>query len=47
MKNAYAAVCYRTTWKLEMIIKMNDISERNLSKFYNEAEYISQRRDEA
>lgn len=30
-----------------MIIEMNEISERNLSKFHSEAEYISQRRDEA
>jgi hypothetical protein len=30
-----------------MIEKMNDISERNLGKLYNEADTISQRRDES
>ena len=26
LKHAYAAVCYRTKWSLEMIVKLNDIS---------------------
>lgn len=30
-----------------MITKINEISQRNLGKFYNEAESIIQRRDEA
>ena len=45
LKNVYAAVCFRTKWSLEMIVKMNEISERNLSNFYNEAEYIGDRRN--
>ncbi len=44
-KDAYASVCFMTTWKLEMIQRMNEISESNLGQFYKEAEDITERRD--
>ncbi len=45
--NAYATVCFRTKWRMEMMIKMNEISERNLGNFYDEAEHIGDRRKTA